>query len=134
METHPIIEKLLEAGVEVTLAIVESPYAHKHFPVLCRVHGFYSSRGQDDDHVHLHPKINNDGTHFFVVHLDHEVHEIRQAEDLVRLNFAVWRLACERAVPPTEFPPPDGWADLYEEFGLVKKETITRYVPISGGE
>lgn len=131
-DVHPIIPVLLEAGISISLAIVESPYAHKHFPVLCRVHGFYSPRFRDDGHVHLHPKIDDDDENFFVAHYNHEVHEIRQVEDLVRLNYAVWRLACQRSVPPTEFPPPDGWADLYEEFGMVRKET--RYVPTVGGE
>jgi hypothetical protein len=131
---HPIIRTLLASGVEVTLALTESPYAHKCETIVYRVHGFYS-RHRDDDYVHLHDHMFFDEETpktGFKVSYDHETHIVRKVEDLVTLNFAAWRLSCARSVPRTELPPPEAWVDLYEEFELVRKEVITNYVPTSG--
>lgn len=131
-DTHPIIKKLLENNIEVRLALVESPFAHKHMAVVYRVMGFYS-RLASERYADLHNKMFFDSEtpkQGFVALYDQESHMIRTTEDLVKLNYAAWRLACQRM--RTELPPTPGWAALYEEWGLVEVETTTRYVPVGG--
>lgn len=143
METHPIIKKLLEHGVSVKLTLKEfgrgrHPISGSEGMGLPRqmavyvVDGFYTSRN-----VWLEPKMFFGGEtpkRGFVVHINYNSRSRRSGseskvgclEDIVRLNYDWWQ-----RTDPDETPTP-AWMGLYEEFGLVKKETTTRYVPTGG--
>lgn len=139
MEVHPIIKQLLEHGIPVKLSLKE--FGRGRHPisgsegmgllitaVVYVVDGFYKAGT-----VWLEPQMFFDGetpkTGFVAHHTKYNTTKsIRSLEDIVSMNYGWWL----RDRAEGEVAPNPSWVKLYEKFGMVKKETVTRYVPTKG--